>query len=92
MYNPVMHARTKHLEDDYHYVREKVVRKELDIRYICSNDHAADVFTKGLSTPRFEKLKAKLMVLQWPTILQGCINQAINPPDHPPNQAKLAID
>ena len=67
--NPVMHARTKHLEVDYHYVWEKVVRKELDIRYICSDDQVADVFTKGLSTPRFEKLKAKLMVRQRPIIL-----------------------
>ena len=67
--NPVMHARTKHLEVDYHYVWEKVVRKELGIRYICSDDQVADVFTKGLSTPRFEKLKAKLMVRQRPIIL-----------------------
>uniref|UniRef100_A0A2N9H4G9 Reverse transcriptase Ty1/copia-type domain-containing protein n=1 Tax=Fagus sylvatica TaxID=28930 RepID=A0A2N9H4G9_FAGSY len=90
--NPVMHARTKHLEVDYHYVREKVVHKELDICYICSDDQVVDVFTKELSTPRFEKPKAKLMVRQRPIILQRCINQVIKPPDHPPNQAKSVID
>jgi hypothetical protein len=30
--NPILHARTKHLEVNYHYVQEKAVRKELDVR------------------------------------------------------------
>lgn len=45
--NPVFHARTKHLEVDYHYVREKVIRGELQVRYISTKDQVADIFTKG---------------------------------------------
>jgi hypothetical protein len=36
--NPVFHARTKHSEVDYHFVRERVARKQLNIRFISSED------------------------------------------------------
>ncbi|KAL5706233.1 hypothetical protein ACHQM5_024431 [Ranunculus cassubicifolius] len=70
--NPIYHARTKHLEVDYHYVRDKVVRKELAVQYICTEDQIADVFTKGLSSVRFKNLTHKLMVHPCPISLRGC--------------------
>jgi hypothetical protein len=40
----------KHIEVDYHFVRERVAQKALDIRFISTNDQLADVLTKPLST------------------------------------------
>ncbi|CAL9017956.1 unnamed protein product, partial [Prunus brigantina] len=71
--NPVFHARTRHVEVDYHYVREKVVRQELDVRYLATHDQIADIFTKGLSIPRFQLLTSKLPMRSSPVSLRGCV-------------------
>ncbi|KAM1471212.1 hypothetical protein ACFXTN_038164 [Malus domestica] len=58
--NPVFHARTKHVEVHYHFIREKVLQKEIEMRQINTDEQVADLFTKGLSTSKFEKFRCQL--------------------------------
>lgn len=69
--NPVFHARTKQVEVDYHFIREKVVRGDLQVRFVSSIDQLANIFTKGLSSARFMLLKNKLHVTDTPFRLRG---------------------
>jgi hypothetical protein len=49
--NSVFHAHKKHIEVDYHFVRERFVKKFLHIKFISSKDQLADIFTKPFLLP-----------------------------------------
>ena len=53
--NPVFHSRIKHLDTDYHFVRERVQQGDLEVLYIPTEEQTADVLTKGLHSPSFVK-------------------------------------
>ena len=51
--NPVYHARTKHIDVQYHFIRNKVESKEIELRYLPTKEMIADALTKPLPRPAF---------------------------------------
>ena len=47
-HNPVFHARTKHIEVHYHFIREHVQAGEINLQHVSTNLQVADIFTKAL--------------------------------------------
>lgn len=66
--NPVLHARSKHIELDYHFVCEKVANGSLITKFVCSNDQIADLLTKPLSASQFCSLCSKLGATNVPAV------------------------
>eukprot|EP00253_Pinus_taeda_P002194 PITA_02194 len=60
--NPVFHKNTKHIDTQFHFVREKVQSKEIFIEYCNSCDNATGIFTKPLGRIKFELLREMLGV------------------------------
>ena len=60
--NPILRTRTKYVEMDLYFVREKVANKQLEVRHVPSVDQTTDIFTKALSSSRFFFLRDKLRV------------------------------
>jgi hypothetical protein len=59
----VFHARTKHIEVDFHFVREKVTLGALEVRFVSSADQIADAFTKPVNKQMLQKLRTNLNLI-----------------------------
>ena len=61
VHNPEFHKRTKHIDVQYHFIREKQQDHTIDIQYIDTDNQVADIFTKALPADRFKRLCSMLL-------------------------------
>uniref|UniRef100_M1BVP0 Copia-type polyprotein n=1 Tax=Solanum tuberosum TaxID=4113 RepID=M1BVP0_SOLTU len=58
--NPVYHDRSKNIDTRYHFIRECIAKKEVELKYVKSHDQVADIFTKPLKFKIFQRLRSSL--------------------------------
>ena len=69
--NPVFHARSKHIELDYHFVRERVALGLLVTQHISTKKKVADLFTKPMSKAALSNFRTKLYLQSRHSLREG---------------------
>ena len=60
--NPVQHDRTKHVEVDRHFIKEKIEAKIVELPFVKSKDQLADILTKAVNSKSFREVLGKLSI------------------------------
>lgn len=58
--NPVHHDRTKHVEIDKHFIKEKIDHKMISVNHVPSCQQTADILTKALPRNVYENIRSNL--------------------------------
>ncbi|KAJ0546766.1 putative RNA-directed DNA polymerase [Helianthus annuus] len=69
--NPVFHARTKHIEVHYHFIREKVLSGDISLEIVGTEEQVADSLTKSLSEVKLKQHSASMGIVEY-DIERGC--------------------
>jgi hypothetical protein len=58
--NPVQEKRIKHADIRYHYIREVIRSKKIELFFIEGSENPTDLFTKNLGRIKFQKFREHL--------------------------------
>jgi len=73
--NPIFHSRSKHIETEFHFLRDQVSKGKLELVYCNTEEQVFDVFTKSLKHLRLEKLRDLLRLKSVNVLIKGkCCN------------------
>ncbi|GJT12152.1 hypothetical protein Tco_0859194 [Tanacetum coccineum] len=61
--NPVLHSRTKHIDIRYHFFRDHILKRDIELHFIPTQYQLANIFTKPLDEPTFKRLIVELGML-----------------------------
>ncbi|GJX25306.1 retrovirus-related pol polyprotein from transposon TNT 1-94 [Tanacetum coccineum] len=56
----ILHSRTKHIDIRYHFIRDHILKGDIELHFIHTQYQLVDIFTKPLDEPTFKRLIVKL--------------------------------
>lgn len=59
------------MEVHYHFIREKVLCGDIEMKHVNTGEHIADIFTKGLSRTKFEEFWKQLGITARATVREN---------------------
>ena len=62
--NPVFHEWSKHINIQYHFIRECLEIGSISAEFVSTKDQLADILTKALGRVKFQELRAKIGMVQ----------------------------
>ena len=62
--NPIFHERSKHIELKYHFIRDCVEEKKIELEFVPTEHQLADMLTKPLDRVRLEKLRSRIGMVE----------------------------
>ena len=68
---PVQHDRTKHVEIDRHFIKEKLEGGLIELPFVRSEDQLTDILTKAVNGKTFNNILCKLGIGNSTTQLEG---------------------
>ena len=60
--NPVFHGRSKHIHKRYHFIRECIEKKLVDVEHVPGTEQKADILTKALARIKFKEMRSLIGV------------------------------
>ncbi len=60
----------------YHFIREKILAKEINLIHVGTEDQVVDIFTKALGTDKLKKFQKMLGVLEVDLSLRGSVENS----------------
>ncbi len=61
-HNPVFHARTKHIDIQHHYIRDKVATRRINLQYVPTSEMIANGMTKALTNAKFYRFVKQMRI------------------------------
>ena len=70
--NPQFHGKAKHIDIKFHFIREQVTAKTVELKCCRSGDMIADMIMKGLCKVQFAKLRSMSGIVNISNTMVGC--------------------